>query len=66
MDTKHIIEELRKNKTVFKELLENLSAKMIFKNWLAHDYLHIRQIIRLKFEYLKGFTGENLSYAGDW
>ena len=46
--------------------LGKLSAKMIFTNWLAHDYLHIRQIIRLKFEYLKSVTGENLSYAGDW
>jgi hypothetical protein len=46
--------------------LGNLSAKMIFANWLAHDYLHIRQILKLKYEYLKNISGENLSYAGDW
>ena len=46
--------------------LGNLSAKMIFANWLAHDYLHIRQILKLKYEYLKNISGEDLSYAGDW
>jgi hypothetical protein len=44
----------------------DLSAKMFLTNWLAHDYLHIRQIIKLKYDYLKEITGENLSYAGDW
>lgn len=43
-----------------------MSAKMILSNWLAHDYLHIRQILKLKFEYLKFISGENLSYAGNW
>ena len=46
--------------------LGELSVNMIFTNWLAHDYLHIRQIIRLKYDYLKSVSGENLSYAGDW
>jgi len=44
----------------------DLSAKMIFSNWLAHDYLHIRQILRIKYEYLKNVSGEELSYAGEW
>jgi hypothetical protein len=39
---------------------------MIFANWLAHDYLHIRQILRLKYEYLKSISEEDLSYAGEW
>ncbi len=43
-----------------------LSAKMILANWLAHDYLHFRQIIKLKYDYLHAVSGENLSYAGDW
>ncbi|MGD8307648.1 MAG: DinB family protein, partial [Ignavibacteria bacterium] len=43
-----------------------MSAKMIISNWLAHDYLHIRQIIRLKFDYLKYRTGERLQYASSW
>lgn len=43
-----------------------MSAKLFLSNWLAHDYLHIRQIIKLKFDYLKEITGESLNYAGDW
>jgi hypothetical protein len=43
-----------------------MSAKMILSNWLAHDYLHIRQIIKIKFDYLKHQSGENLKYAGNW
>jgi len=43
-----------------------LSAKLFFTNWLAHDYLHIRQITRLNHQYLKKLSGENLTYAGTW
>lgn len=44
----------------------NLSAKMFLANWVAHDYLHIRQIIKLKFDYLSITTNEKLNYAGEW
>lgn len=43
-----------------------MSAKMFLSNWLAHDYLHIRQILKLKFDYLKAQTEETLTYAGEW
>lgn len=43
-----------------------MSAYLFLTNWLAHDYLHIRQIIRLKFDYLKEKSGEVLNYAGNW
>ncbi|MBS1515445.1 MAG: DinB family protein [Bacteroidetes bacterium] len=43
-----------------------LYAKMFFINWLAHDYLHIRQITKLKFDYLSASTGDSLHYAGEW
>jgi len=43
-----------------------MSAKLFLSNWLAHDYLHIRQILNLKFEYLKYHSGETLEYAGEW
>jgi len=43
-----------------------MSAKFILANWLAHDYLHIRQITRLKYDYLQDIPNENLSYAGNW
>jgi hypothetical protein len=36
-------------------------------NWLAHDYLHIRQIIRLKYQMLEaGLKSGELGYAGEW
>jgi len=43
-----------------------LTAKFFLTNWLAHDYLHFRQIIKLKYDYLKHQSGENLDYAGIW
>jgi hypothetical protein len=43
-----------------------MTAKMFLSNWLAHDYLHIRQITKLKFDYLKYLSGEDLGYAGNW
>jgi hypothetical protein len=46
--------------------LGRLSAHLFIHNWLAHDYLHFRQITRLKYQYLAAISGEDLSYAGDW
>ncbi len=43
-----------------------MTASMFLSNWLAHDYLHIRQITKLKYDYLKQLTDEDLSYAGNW
>ena len=43
-----------------------ISAKFYLDNWLAHDYLHIRQIIKQKFDYLNSNTNESLDYAGIW
>ncbi|MFT5765897.1 MAG: hypothetical protein ACI8VT_003142 [Saprospiraceae bacterium] len=43
-----------------------ITAHHFIANWLAHDYLHIRQITRLKYNFLKEISGENLEYAGDW
>lgn len=43
-----------------------MTAKMFLSNWLAHDYLHLRQILGLKFSYHKEVSGEALSYAGEW
>ncbi len=44
----------------------NQSANHYLDNWLAHDYLHIRQITKLKFDYLNHHSGERLDYAGIW
>jgi len=42
------------------------SARMYLANWLAHDYLHVRQINRLRFDFLQQNSQENLEYAGSW
>jgi hypothetical protein len=46
--------------------LGKVTAKHYLDNWLAHDYLHVRQIIKQKFDFLTSHTGENLEYAGIW
>ena len=46
--------------------LSKVTAKHYLDNWLAHDYLHIRQIIKQKFDFLNSQTNENLEYAGVW
>lgn len=43
-----------------------MTAKLFLSNWLAHDYIHIRQILKVKFAYLQHSTTESLSYAGKW
>lgn len=43
-----------------------LTAQFFLENWLAHDYLHIRQLLRLHFDYLDAKTSNNLEYAGGW
>lgn len=43
-----------------------ISAGFFLKNWLAHDYLHIRQILALQYAYLTVNSKEKLIYAGAW
>ncbi|MBT8303466.1 MAG: DinB family protein [Bacteroidia bacterium] len=43
-----------------------LSARYYLSNWLAHDYLHMRQIIKQKFDYLEYLSESDLNYAGKW
>lgn len=43
-----------------------LSSEHFLANWLAHDLLHIRQIVGLQFHYLKQATNNDFSYAGTW
>ncbi len=42
------------------------TAEKFLSNWVAHDYLHIRQIARTKYLYLENLTKQDLSYAGKW
>lgn len=43
-----------------------MPASMLLMNWLAHDYLHIRQINALKYMYLQAHSADKLDYAGGW
>jgi len=43
-----------------------MTAMKFLSNWGAHDFLHIKQISRLKYDYLSATTGEDISYAGEW
>jgi hypothetical protein len=46
--------------------LGKMSARLFLNNWLAHDYLHIRQINKNKYLYLQEHSGISLKYAGPW
>lgn len=46
--------------------LGKMTAKYFLNNWLAHDYLHMRQILKLKFDFLRQHSGDRLDYAGPW
>jgi DinB superfamily len=43
-----------------------LPAKLFLENWLAHDYLHLRQIIATKYAYLLSVADVPMDYAGEW
>jgi len=60
------LEHVNWNNSFEHSKLGTLSAKHFLANWLAHDYLHIKQILKLKFDYLKHQSGESLDYAGVW
>jgi hypothetical protein len=48
------------------EVLGTCTAKSMLENWLAHDYLHLRQINRRQYGFLKTHAEADLRYAGDW
>ncbi|QQS30527.1 MAG: DinB family protein [Sphingobacteriales bacterium] len=43
-----------------------LSAGLFLTNWVAHDFLHIRQITKLKYDLLGLWSDRPLIYAGEW
>ncbi|MBA2703182.1 MAG: DinB family protein [Blastocatellia bacterium] len=46
---------------------ESLSAGDLLASWLAHDFLHIRQLTRLHWEYLTANANPfQTEYAGPW
>ncbi|MEX0314099.1 MAG: DinB family protein [Allomuricauda sp.] len=43
-----------------------ITAESFLYNWLAHDYLHIRQLNRMRRAYLQESSRDSLTYAGKW
>ena len=44
-----------------------MSAKYLLANWIAHDILHARQMLRLHYEHLANLVApDKLDYAGPW
>jgi hypothetical protein len=44
-----------------------MTAGVVFHSWLAHDYLHVRQITRLHYDLLELEAGSfMIDYAGEW
>ena len=51
----------------FHKYAGRMTAHSMLNNWLAHDYLHLRQITKVKYEYLKSISQDiNFKYAGKW
>jgi hypothetical protein len=42
-----------------------MTSHYILHNWLAHDYLHLKQITKLRYDFLSQ-SGIQLDYAGNW
>ncbi len=75
----HFLEERKQSVDLLKSLsnaswdnvymhpkLGPLTARLFLTNWLAHDYLHIKQIVKIKYDYLAFVSREKLDYAGVW
>lgn len=44
-----------------------LAAGDLLASWLAHDYLHLKQIIRLEYDYVNSISAPfKIDYAGTW
>ncbi len=44
-----------------------LTAGDVFASWVAHDLMHIRQLVRLHFAYtVRAVQPYKVAYAGDW
>lgn len=62
----HSLDNPKWDNTYQHQIRGAMSAALFISNWLGHDQLHIRQINRLKRQYLQAQTGLDLSYAGNW
>lgn len=44
----------------------HVNGYFFINNWLTHDYLHIRQITRVHYDYLQAMSPVKIEYAGKW
>jgi hypothetical protein len=42
----------------------DMSARNLLASWLAHDWLHLRQLVQLQWQWLN--QSYNIRYAGEW
>lgn len=55
------------NAKVEREGFGSFTAYEMLTNWLAHDMLHIRQILKLQYQYLEeSINPAKLDYSGGW
>ena len=59
-------EDIRWKNTKHHEQLGELSPEFYLHNWLAHDLLHIRQLTRIRYDYLSSLSQLSVDYAGTW
>ena len=53
--------------TTYSSEYGSVSAGEMFSCWIAHDNLHIRQLVELRRFYIERITQTyNIEYAGDW
>jgi hypothetical protein len=44
-----------------------MNAGTLLASWVAHDFLHMRQVTRIRFEHVRHLAGSHsVRYAGDW
>jgi len=48
------------------QLFQPMSPIYFLNNWVAHDYLHLRQLTRIKYDYLDNISDDSIGYAGNW
>jgi len=67
IDWLHSLDNVNWDSEYNHSIIGKFTGKQILANWLAHDILHIRQINRMNYLYLREMCGNiNLEYAGVW
>lgn len=62
----HVLEQAPWTNAYVHPKVGPVSCDLLLTNWVAHDLHHIRQLINLRYAYLKANTTAPLDYAGNW